>query len=179
MAEDTELTHVGPDTPCGEYMRRFWQPLCYADDLKDVPRPITLLDEELVVFRNLSGEVGLLIGTVPIAARRWSSAASTPRAYAAVTKAGSSPSTGPFSRRLASRRRARSRSGSVTAPTPLMRRMASSSPISVRPIAAYDSVVRQGHRAIPGQKYFYPCNWLQIMENAMDPHDCQRLGFHR
>jgi hypothetical protein len=22
---------------------------------------------------------------------------------------------------------------------------------------------------IPGQKYFYPCNWLQILENAMDP----------
>jgi phenylpropionate dioxygenase-like ring-hydroxylating dioxygenase large terminal subunit len=22
---------------------------------------------------------------------------------------------------------------------------------------------------MPGQKYFYPCNWLQIMENAMDP----------
>ena len=21
--EDTELTHVGPDSPCGEYMRRF------------------------------------------------------------------------------------------------------------------------------------------------------------
>src|SRR5436190_17333814 len=27
--EDTELTHVGPDTPCGEYMRRFWQPVCF------------------------------------------------------------------------------------------------------------------------------------------------------
>ena len=22
---------------------------------------------------------------------------------------------------------------------------------------------------IPGQKYFYPCNWLQILENTMDP----------
>ena len=22
---------------------------------------------------------------------------------------------------------------------------------------------------IPGRKYFYPCNWLQILENAMDP----------
>ena len=22
--EDPELTHVGPGTPCGEYMRRFW-----------------------------------------------------------------------------------------------------------------------------------------------------------
>jgi phenylpropionate dioxygenase-like ring-hydroxylating dioxygenase large terminal subunit len=26
-----------------------------------------------------------------------------------------------------------------------------------------------GYRLMPGQKYLYPCNWLQIMENAMDP----------
>ena len=25
--ENEELTHVGPNTPCGEYLRRFWQPL--------------------------------------------------------------------------------------------------------------------------------------------------------
>jgi phenylpropionate dioxygenase-like ring-hydroxylating dioxygenase large terminal subunit len=34
---------------------------------------------------------------------------------------------------------------------------------------AYDSFSRPGYRLIPGQKYFYPCNWLQIMENTMDP----------
>jgi hypothetical protein len=33
----------------------------------------------------------------------------------------------------------------------------------------YDSLIRPGYRVIPGQKYFYPCNWLQIMENTMDP----------
>jgi phenylpropionate dioxygenase-like ring-hydroxylating dioxygenase large terminal subunit len=33
---------------------------------------------------------------------------------------------------------------------------------------AYDSFVRPGFRIIPGQKYFYPCNWLQILENTMD-----------
>jgi hypothetical protein len=34
--EDAELTHVGPDTPCGEYLRRFWQPICISDELKDL-----------------------------------------------------------------------------------------------------------------------------------------------
>ena len=24
-AEDSELSHAGPDTPCGEYPRRFWR----------------------------------------------------------------------------------------------------------------------------------------------------------
>src|SRR5580704_13892771 len=32
----------------------------------------------------------------------------------------------------------------------------------------YDSFVRPGFRVMPGQKYFYPCNWLQILENTMD-----------
>ena len=33
----------------------------------------------------------------------------------------------------------------------------------------YDSYSRPGYRLMPGLKYFYPCNWLQIMENTMDP----------
>jgi hypothetical protein len=33
---------------------------------------------------------------------------------------------------------------------------------------AYDSFPRAGYRIIPGQKYIYPCNWLQILENTMD-----------
>jgi hypothetical protein len=37
------------------------------------------------------------------------------------------------------------------------------------PFPAYDSLRRPGYKVIPGQKYFYPCNWLQIQENTMDP----------
>ena len=35
--EDAELTHTGPGTPCGEYLRRFWQPISFADELRDLP----------------------------------------------------------------------------------------------------------------------------------------------
>src|ERR1700735_4417289 len=59
-AEDAELAHVGPDTPCGEYLRRFWQPVCYSDDLKDLPLKLKILGEELVAFRDGSGTVGVL-----------------------------------------------------------------------------------------------------------------------
>ena len=59
-AEDAELSHVGPDTPCGEYLRRFWQPICFSDELKDLPHRVKILGEELVVFRDRSGAVGLL-----------------------------------------------------------------------------------------------------------------------
>ena len=57
-AEDTELSSVGPDTPCGEYLRRFWQPICFSDELRDLPHRIKILGEELVAFRDQSSAVG-------------------------------------------------------------------------------------------------------------------------
>jgi nitrite reductase/ring-hydroxylating ferredoxin subunit len=57
---DDELTRVGRGTPCGEYLRRFWQPVAIAAELGDVPRAIRVLGEDLVVFRDRRGEVGVL-----------------------------------------------------------------------------------------------------------------------
>ena len=58
--EDAELTHTGPGTPCGELMRRFWQPVCLSQELKELPKAIRVLGEDLVLFRDLSGRVGLV-----------------------------------------------------------------------------------------------------------------------
>ena len=58
--EDEELTHVGPGTPGGEWFRRFWHPVFVSDELGDLPKAIHILDEELVIFRDRSGQVGLL-----------------------------------------------------------------------------------------------------------------------
>jgi len=57
---DDELVRVGPGTPCGEYLRRFWQPVAFARDLTDVPLRIRIMSEDLVVFRDKAGRVGLL-----------------------------------------------------------------------------------------------------------------------
>ncbi len=54
------LTRVGPDTPCGEYLRRFWQPVILASELGDLPRRLRILGEDLVAFRDKSGAIGLL-----------------------------------------------------------------------------------------------------------------------
>ena len=61
-AEDTELTHIGPGTPCGEYFRRFWQPIALAKELPNGadPLPIDILGEELVLFRDETNRIGLL-----------------------------------------------------------------------------------------------------------------------
>ncbi len=58
--DDTLLTHVGPGTPCGEYMRRYWQPFLIASELGELPKAVRLLGEDLVVFRDKSGRLGLL-----------------------------------------------------------------------------------------------------------------------
>lgn len=58
--EDPELTRVGPGTPCGEYLRRFWQPVAMSAELHDLPLAVRLLGEDLVLFRDGAGRVGLL-----------------------------------------------------------------------------------------------------------------------
>ena len=60
LEEDRELTHVGPGTPGGEYMRRFWHPIALASELGETPSAIRLLGEDLVLFRDKTGRVGLL-----------------------------------------------------------------------------------------------------------------------
>jgi nitrite reductase/ring-hydroxylating ferredoxin subunit len=59
-APDPELTAVGPGTPCGEYLRTAWQPICLAAQLGDLPLPLTILGEALVAFRDGGGRIGLL-----------------------------------------------------------------------------------------------------------------------
>jgi phenylpropionate dioxygenase-like ring-hydroxylating dioxygenase large terminal subunit len=57
---DPELTRVGPGTSCGELMRRYWQPVCLSADLKDLPKPVRILGEDLIAFRDGQGRAGLL-----------------------------------------------------------------------------------------------------------------------
>jgi nitrite reductase/ring-hydroxylating ferredoxin subunit len=58
--EAATLTHVGPGTPMGELMRRYWQPVGLSDELKDLPQRVRILGEDLVLFRDRQGRPGLL-----------------------------------------------------------------------------------------------------------------------
>jgi phenylpropionate dioxygenase-like ring-hydroxylating dioxygenase large terminal subunit len=57
---DPELTETGPGTKMGEYMRSFWHPVCMSLELTDTPRFLKILGEELVAFRDKSGQIGVL-----------------------------------------------------------------------------------------------------------------------
>jgi phenylpropionate dioxygenase-like ring-hydroxylating dioxygenase large terminal subunit len=174
VAEDTELTHVGPETPCGEYMRRFWQPVCFSDELKDVPHRISILGEQLVVFRDLSGAVGLLelhcphrgtsleYGLIDAKGIRCCYHGWLFAGDGAILETPGEPEESTLKDRLCHGAYPVHESHGIV--------FAHLGPPDRRPpFPVYDSFVRPGYRAIPGQKYFYPCNWLQIMENAMDP----------
>ncbi len=58
--ENEILTHVGPGTPMGELLRRYWWPVGISTDLKDKPTFIRLLCEDLVLFRDHEGRPGIL-----------------------------------------------------------------------------------------------------------------------
>ena len=55
-----ELTEVGPGTPMGELMRRYWHPIARAADASDTPRQVRVLGEDLILFRDQVGRPGLV-----------------------------------------------------------------------------------------------------------------------
>ncbi|WLA52195.1 Rieske 2Fe-2S domain-containing protein [Bradyrhizobium elkanii] len=56
----TELTSVGRGTPMGELLRRYWHPVGLTGDATDIPRKVRALGEDLILFRDRHGRVGLL-----------------------------------------------------------------------------------------------------------------------
>jgi len=60
--ENDLLTRIGPGTPAGELFRRYWLPFAVAKELNEEnpTKFVRLLGEDLVLFRDKSGNVGLL-----------------------------------------------------------------------------------------------------------------------
>src|SRR5207237_8429947 len=54
------LTRVGPDTPGGELMRRYWQPAALSEELPPdgPPLVVRLMGEDLVLVRGGDGQPG-------------------------------------------------------------------------------------------------------------------------
>lgn len=57
----SHLVEVGPGTPMGELMRRYWQPCFTSAALSsDKPERVKLLGEHLILFRDKQGRPGLV-----------------------------------------------------------------------------------------------------------------------
>jgi len=62
-ADNQVLTRTGPDTPMGQYFRRFWQPVALSRELPHpdcAPLRVRVLGEALLAFRDSTGAVGLI-----------------------------------------------------------------------------------------------------------------------
>jgi 5,5'-dehydrodivanillate O-demethylase len=172
--EDQEkLTRVGPGTPMGELLRRYWFPVAVSGELAPgAVRRVRVLGEDLVVFRAAQGGLGLLEEHCPhrgaslgygcvepdgirCAYHGWKF---SPRGQCLETPA--EPATSKLASRIHARAyRAEELGGLVFAylgpePVPLLPRY---------DLYVWDGVLRDIGRAM------LPCNWLQIMENSVDP----------
>lgn len=55
------LTRVGPQTPMGEYLRRYWHPIAGTSEFDaQAVKPVRILGEDLVLYKDLSGNYGLV-----------------------------------------------------------------------------------------------------------------------
>ena len=65
-AKNELLSRVGPGTPMGNLLRRYWMPIAGAAELDADPiKAVRLMGEDLVLYRDLSGTYGLVARHCP------------------------------------------------------------------------------------------------------------------
>ena len=171
--EDPELTHITRGTPCGEYLRRYWHPIAMTEEVTDLPLLVKVLGEELVLFKDKSGDFGLLhkhcshrgasleFGIVAdhgiiCCYHGWHYAVD-----GTLIRAGSEREDGPICKKV------------VHGAYPVIERdglvFAYLGPPELRPpFPLFDTQVDTGVEKVPFS-LSTPCNWLQIYENTQDP----------
>ncbi len=61
VQDNETLTRVGKGTPMGELMRRYWHPVAATAELDERPtKQVRLLGEDLVLYKDKSGTLGLI-----------------------------------------------------------------------------------------------------------------------
>jgi len=172
-APDPELTQVGPGTPGGEYLRRFWQPVAFVRDLA-TPLRVKVMGEDLVVFRDRGGHNGVL--HLHCAHRGTSLEYGIPLerglrccyhgwVYDVDGRCLETPGEPPGSRLC-------DKVWQGAYPTHEFCGLvfAYLGPPERRPaFPVYDSYAVDGLRLMPAAKFTLPCNWLQVKDNSMDP----------
>jgi 5,5'-dehydrodivanillate O-demethylase oxygenase subunit len=182
--ENDRLTRVGPGTPMGNLLRRYWQPIAGTEEMHERwTKRVRLLGEDLVLFKDRSGTFGLIGEFCPH--RRAS------LAYGIPTEDGircpyhgwefdgtgrcleqpNEPEGSNFKDKVATTGYPVEELGGLLwaylgpAPAPLIPR--------------FDGFVDERAIRIIGQAEL-PCNWLQCMENSLDPVHAEWLhgAFH-
>ena len=171
---DPLLTRTDPGTPCGEYLRRFWQPVAFARDLGDVPRRIRIMGEDLVVFRDRSGRAGLLqlqcshrgtsleYGILQARGIRCCYHGWVFDVDGRILETPGEPADSTLKQRLCH--------GAYPTHEFCGLVFAYMGPPDARPVfPMYDTFAVPGLELHPAAQFLLPCNWLQVKDNSMDP----------
>ena len=171
--EDAELTHVERGSPGGEYLRRFWQPVALASEVTDLPLKVRMFGEDLVLFRTAGGEYGLLEKHCPHRG--------TSLEFGVTGECGlrccyhgwlfapdgtilETPGDPP-----GSTLKDRMKHGAYPVLEYKGLVFGYFGPPDTRPdFPVYDSYEHPDDRLVP-YSITYPCNWLQVQDNVMDP----------
>jgi 5,5'-dehydrodivanillate O-demethylase oxygenase subunit len=173
--ENSYLTQVGPGTPAGELLRRYWHPVAVARELTDENpiKAVRILGENLVVFRDKKGRYGLV-------AERCSHRSAS-LAYGRVDEEGircpyhgwkydrggrciEQPTESPES---TFKDRIRQRAYPVEKLAGLLFAYLGPEPVPLVP--RWDVLVREDGKRWTVIDSVIDCNWLQPMENSVDP----------
>ena len=176
------LTRVGQGTPMGNLLRRYWQPIAAAVELeKRWTRRVRLFGENLVLFRDRQGRVGLIAEQCPHRGASFAHGIPTQDGircpyhgweFNAQGKCLSQPNERDncvFRERVATEAYPVEELGGLLfaylgpEPRPLLPR--------------FDGFVAEGAIRMMGRALL-PVNWLQIMENSMDPIHTEWLHGH-
>ena len=172
IEQNERLTQVGPGTPGGKLLRHYWHPIAPLSDLDENPvKKVRLLGEDLVLFRDRSGRLGLVDHRCPH--RRVSLEYGVPEeeglrcAYHGwmFDTAGRCVEQ-PAERAAGFREQVGIKAYPVEALGGLVFAYLGPQPAPLLPrldLLVWDNVVR--HIGITT----LPCNWLQCVENALDP----------
>jgi len=176
------LTEVGRGTPMGELMRRYWQPIGAAVDLESKwTRRVRLLGEDLVIFKDRQGRLGLIAEQCPH--RRASFAHGIPTEngircpyhgweYNAQGKCIHQPNE---QDKCAFRDKVSTDAYPVQEMGGMLFAYMGPQPQPLLP--RWDGFVAQDTIRIMGRTIL-PINWLQIMENSLDPVHTEWLHGH-
>jgi len=180
--ENERLTRVGPGTPMGSLLRRYWQPIAAVSELDQRwTKRVRLLGENLVLFRDRAGTLGLIEEQCPH--RRASFAHGIPTQqgircpYHGWEFNGQGACLNQPNELDVSAFREKVRTGAYPVeelgglifaylgpePRPLLPR--------------FDGFVASGTIRMLGRTQL-PANWLQIMENSVDPIHTEWLHGH-
>ena len=176
--QNDELTEIAPGTPVGELLRRYWYPICFTRELEEFPvKHAKLLGEDWAVYKTASGQYGVVPEACPH--RRAS------LAYGVVEANGiRCPYHGwlfgldgecleqPAERDETNfQDRVRVKAGKAQELGGLVWVYVGPDPAPELP--RFDVFVMDGVRDIGWADI--PCNYVQIMENAVDPHHVEFL----